>query len=84
MRDRTTLDSVRPGSPQRGRLREGFDFNDLNRDGRLTLGEFLRFMGQVDEDTTTEECQIAFDEIDLNRDGSIDFDEFVTWWTNKA
>ena len=84
MRDRTTLDSVQPGSRQRGRLREGFEFNDLNRDGRLTLGEFLRFMGQVDEDMTTEECQIAFDEIDLNRDGSIDFDEFVAWWTNRA
>jgi calmodulin len=84
MRDRTTLNSVRPGSRQRGRLREGFDFNDLNRVGRLTLGEFLRFMGQVDEDMTTEECQIAFDEIDLNRDGSIDFDEFVAWWTNRA
>jgi Ca2+-binding EF-hand superfamily protein len=84
MRDRTKLDSVRQGSRQRGRLREGFDFNDLNRDGRLTLGEFLRFMGQVDEDMTTEECQIAFDKIDLNRDGSIDFDEFVAWWTNRA
>lgn len=84
MRDRTTLDFVRPGSRRRGRLRERFDFNDLNGDGRLTLGEFLRLMGQVDEDSTTEECQIAFDEIDLNRDGSIDFDEFVAWWTNRA
>jgi hypothetical protein len=77
MRDRTTVNAVRPGSGQRGRLREGFDSNDLNRDGRLTLGEFLRFMGQVDEDISTEECQVAFDEIDLNRDGSIDFDDFV-------
>jgi Ca2+-binding EF-hand superfamily protein len=84
MRDRTTLNSVRPGSRLRGRLREGFDFNDLNRDGRLTRGEFLRFMGQVDQDMTTEECKIAFDEIDLNRDSSIDFDEFVAWWTNRA
>lgn len=66
MGDRTTLNSVQPGSGRRGRLREGFDSNDLNRDGRLTLGEFLRFMGQVNEDMSTEECQVAFDEIDLN------------------
>src|SRR5580765_6558844 len=67
-RDRTTLDYVRPGAEQRGRLREDFDFNDLNRDGRLTLGEFMRFMGTVDEDITSEEMQIGFDEIDTNRD----------------
>jgi len=53
-------------------MREDFDFNDLNRDGRLSLGEFIRFMGNVDEDITTEELQIGFDEIDTNRDGAID------------
>jgi calmodulin len=84
MHDRTTSDHVRPGAEQRGRPREDFDFNDLNRDGRLTLGEFIRLMGTVDEDITAEECQIAFDEIDTNRDGRIDFDEFVTWWTERA
>jgi Ca2+-binding EF-hand superfamily protein len=84
MRDRTTLDYVRPGAEQRGRLREDFEFNDLNRDGRLTLGEFIRFMGQVDEDITTDECQIGFDEIDSDRDGGIDFNEFVAWWTERG
>jgi len=83
-RDRTTLDYFRPGAEQRGRLREDFDFNDLNRDGRLTLGEFMRFMGQVDEDITAEELQIGFDEIDTNRDGSIDFEEFTAWWSERA
>jgi calmodulin len=83
-RDRTTLDYVRPGAEQRGRLREDFDYNDLNRDGRLSLGEFIRFMGTVDEDITTEELQIGFDEIDTNRDGSIDFDEFAAWWNERA
>lgn len=80
-KDRTTLDYVRPGAEQRGRLREDFDFNDLNRDGKLTLGEFIRFMEAVDEDITAEECQIGFDEIDTNRDGAIEFEEFLTWWS---
>ena len=80
-RDRTTLDYVRPGAEELGRLRESFDFNDLNKDGRLTFGEFLRFMRDADENITAEECQIGFDEIDVNRDGAIGFDEFFAWWT---
>lgn len=79
MRDRTTLDYVKPGAEERGRLREDFDFNDLNHDGRLTLGEFIRLMRSVDEDLTAEQCQIGFDEIDTNRDGVIEFEEFVAW-----
>ena len=82
-RDRTTLDYVRPGTEERGQLRESFDFNDVNRDGRLTLGEFIRFMETVDENLTAEECSIGFDEIDANRDGAIDFEEFYRWWTSS-
>ena len=80
-RDRTPLDYVRPGAEEHGRLRESFDFNDLNKDGRLTLGEFIRFMRAADENMTAEECQIGFDEIDTNRDGAIGFEEFFAWWT---
>lgn len=80
-RDRTTLDYVKPGSEERGRLREDFDANDLNHDGRLTLGEFIRFMQGADENITTEEVQIGFDEIDSDRNGVITFDEFYSWWT---
>lgn len=80
-KDRTTLDYVRPGAEERGRLRETFDFNDANRDGRLTLGEFIRFMESVDENMTATECEIGFDEIDTNRDGALEFDEFYAWWT---
>ena len=82
-KDRTTLDYIRPGAEQRGRLREDFDFNDVNRDGRLTLSEFIRFMESVDENMTAEECQIGFDEIDANRDGAIDFNEFLAWWSES-
>jgi calmodulin len=83
-RDRTTLDYIRPGSEERGRLREDFDYNDLNKDGHLTLGEFIRFMRNADEDITAEECQIGFDEIDRDRDGAIDFSEFLAWWTERG
>lgn len=82
-RDRTTLDYIRPGSEERGRLREDFDYNDINKDGRLTLGEFMRYMRSVDADMTAEEMQIGFDEIDTNRDGAIEFDEFHAWWTQS-
>jgi Ca2+-binding EF-hand superfamily protein len=78
-RDRTTLDYVRPGAEERARLREDFDYNDLNHDGRLTLGEFIRFMRNVDENMTAEECEIGFEEIDTNRDGAIEFEEFHAW-----
>jgi calmodulin len=82
-RDRTTLDYVQPGAEERGRLREDFDFNDLNKDGRLTLGEFIRYMENLDENITSEEAQIGFDEIDSNRDGAIEFEEFLAWWTQR-
>ena len=82
-RDRTTLDYVKPGAEERARLRQDFDYNDLNHDGRLTLGEFIRFMRNVDEDLTAEQCEIGFDEIDTNRDGAIEFEEFVAWSTGK-
>ena len=68
-RDRTTLDYVRPGAEDHGRLK---------------LGEFIRYMKNVDEDVTSEECEIGFDSIDTNRDGEIDFDEFVAWWTDRS
>jgi Ca2+-binding EF-hand superfamily protein len=80
-RDRTTLDYVKPGAEERGRLRESFDAFDLNHDGRLTLGEFIRFMEDLDENLTAEECEIGFEEIDSDRDGAIEFEEFATWWT---
>jgi len=83
-RDRTTLDYVRPGAEERGRLREDFDYNDLNRDGRLTLGEFMRYMRTLDPELSSEECEVGFDAIDANHDGAIEFDEFLAWWTDRS
>ncbi|HLZ96513.1 MAG TPA: EF-hand domain-containing protein [Steroidobacteraceae bacterium] len=84
MRYRTTWDNDRPGTEQSGRLKGDFDFNDLNRETPMSLGEFVRLMGTLDEDMTPEECQIGFDEIDTDRDGLIDFQEFIAWWTDRT
>jgi len=78
-----------PGSVSRSdgnsaRLLANFDSNDLNHDGRITLGEFIRFIGSSDEEMTTEECQTAFDEIDSNGDGLIDFAQLSAWWNEQA
>lgn len=81
--DRTVRDYIRPGSEQRARLREDFDFNDSNKDGRITLGEFVRFMSALEAGVTAEECRIGFEQIDTDRDGAIGFDEFVAWWTER-
>ena len=49
----------------------------------MPVSEFMRFMRNVDEDLTAEQCEIGFDEIDTNRDGAIEFEEFVAWSTGK-
>jgi Ca2+-binding EF-hand superfamily protein len=82
-RDRTTLDYVSPGAEDRGRMREDFDFNDQNKDGMLSLGEFIRFMKTLDDEISTEECEVGFEVIDVNKDGGITFDEFSAWWTEQ-
>lgn len=81
--DRTVRDYIHPGSEERTRLREDFDFNDSNRDGLITLGEFVRLMSALDAGVTAEECRIGFEEIDTDHNGAISFDEFVAWWTER-
>jgi Ca2+-binding EF-hand superfamily protein len=82
-RDGGSLGSVRSAAGTHRRLHEDFDLNDVNRDGQLTLGEFIHLMHNRDVAMTAEECQVAFDEIDTNRDGLIDFARFLLWWTER-
>lgn len=62
-------------------LREDFDFNDSNRDGRIQYREFVALLGGLEADVSDEESRIGFDEIDTDDDGVIGFEEFVAWWT---
>jgi Ca2+-binding EF-hand superfamily protein len=78
---RMTREYLRRDVECRAALREHFDFCDVNRDGKLTLGEFIRFMRNLDEDVTAEECELCFSEVDRNRNGVVELDEFLRWWT---
>jgi Ca2+-binding EF-hand superfamily protein len=83
MRYQTRPESVTADAGPHGRLRADFDVNDLNRDGRLTQGEFTRLLGERDPEMSAEECQSAFDEIDTDRDGLIDCAQFLVWWNER-
>lgn len=61
-------------------LREVFDRHDLNGDGRLTLGEFIRLIWWLDGALTAEQCAAAFDRIDPHLRGAVDFEAFLSWW----
>jgi Ca2+-binding EF-hand superfamily protein len=84
MSERTTHDPGSVTHRREARLRGSFDTQDVNRDGRLTLGEFMRFIGSTDAQIPTEECQIAFDEIDTDHDGLVDFAQFLVWWNERV
>ena len=62
-------------------LREDFEFNDGNRDGRIDYDEFSELVGLLDENIEESALRIGFHEIDIDHDGAITFDEFVDWWT---
>lgn len=64
-------------------LREDFDYNDVNGDGRLDRAEFGRLMANLDSEATRQEVDIGFDEIDSDNDGYIEFEEFVEWWDGR-
>jgi Ca2+-binding EF-hand superfamily protein len=61
-----------------------FDRHDLNRDGRLTLGEFIRLAKWLDGTLTTEDCEADFARMDEGLCGAVDFDAFSRWWGDRS
>lgn len=70
----------RPNEEQLDELREAFDYNDRDKDGRIQLDEFSAMLDELEADMSPSDIEIGFKDIDTNDDGLIDFDEFVAWW----
>ena len=62
-------------------LRETFEYNDRDGDGRIEPEEFVTMLDELEANMSAKEAKIGFQDIDTNDDGLIDFDEFVAWWT---
>jgi Ca2+-binding EF-hand superfamily protein len=60
-----------------------FDRHDLNRVGRLTLGEFIRLLAWLDGRISTEDCAIIFDRLDAGHSGAVEFGPFFDWWIHR-
>jgi calmodulin len=75
--------SMSPLAPEKlAELREAFDYNDTDGDGRIDFDEFVALLDALDGDMTLPEYQLGFDAIDADGNGSVSFDEFVEWWTS--
>jgi calmodulin len=61
-------------------LREDFEFNDSNGDGRIEYDEFRELLEFLEADMSNNEARTGFAAIDTDHDGAIEFDEFVAWW----
>ena len=70
----------RPNEEELDELREAFDYNDRDKDGRIQLDEFASMLDELEADMSGGEIEIGFKDIDTNDDGLVDFDEFVDWW----
>ena len=64
-------------------LKESFDYNDGNGDGKISLDEFKSMLDELDAYVDDREARVGFTAIDTDRDGAIDFDEFVAWWSER-
>ena len=61
-------------------LRESFDYNDRDGDGRIQLDEFIEMLDELEAEMSAAEAKTGFAETDTNDDGLIDFAEFCAWW----
>lgn len=64
-------------------LRETFDYNDRDGDGRIELDEFVMMLDELEAGMSEREARTGFEEIDSNDDGLVDFREFVAWWREE-
>jgi len=64
----------KPNEEELDELREAFDYNDRDGDGRIQLDEFSSMLDELEAEMTDRD-------IDTNDDGLVDFQEFVAWWT---
>jgi calmodulin/calcium-binding protein CML/plastin-2 len=71
----------KPNEEELDELREAFDYNDRDGDGRIQLDEFAAMLDELESDMSAKDVEIGFQDIDTNDDGLIDFEEFVDWWT---
>ena len=71
----------KPSPEELDELRETFDYNDRDADGRIQVGEFSEMLDELEADMSPKDTEIGFKDIDTNDDGLIDFGEFVAWWT---
>ncbi len=66
---------------QHDELKEAFDFNDANGDGKIEFDEFVSMLTALDAFGSREEARVGFDAVDSDNDGSIDLEEFIAWWS---
>ena len=71
---------AKPSNDELAELRETFEYNDRDGDGRIQVDEFLEMLDELESDISERDAKIGFAEIDTNDDGLIDFEEFVAWW----
>jgi Ca2+-binding EF-hand superfamily protein len=70
----------KPNEEELDELREAFDYNDRDGDGRIQLDEFASMLDELEAEMSESDVEIGFKDIDTNDDGLIDFTEFVRWW----
>jgi calmodulin/calcium-binding protein CML/plastin-2 len=71
----------KPNEEELDELREAFDYNDRDGDGRIQLDEFSDMLDELEAGMSEKDIEIGFKDIDTNDDGRIDFQEFVAWWS---